>query len=93
MASYASGFPQAGSEDPTTQQTSPDTDEDLKKGDDADDEEVDKDEVLLEGLTPDLEKKLIDLVLEFERESYPVWRFLNRDFFEAESFWKDLQLG
>jgi hypothetical protein len=93
MASYASGFPQAGADDPMSQETSPETEEDLRKGDDADDEDDKKDELLLEGLTPDLEKKLIDLVLEFERESYPVWRFLNRDFFEAESFWKDLQLG
>jgi ribosomal protein L37AE/L43A len=50
-------------------------------------------EPLMPGLTPELEAALIGLVTEFERESYPTWRFLNRDFLEAESFWKGLQNG
>jgi hypothetical protein len=53
----------------------------------------DENEPLMPGLTPELEAALIGLVTEFERESYPTWRFLNRDFLEAESFWKDLQTG
>src|SRR5207302_1171061 len=84
------------SEPVENEETSPDTEKDLRKGDDADDEmegSEDKIQPLLPELTPELEKKLIELVTEFERENYPVWRFLNRDFFEAESFWKDLQLG
>src|SRR5579884_228965 len=48
---------------------------------------------LLPGLTRELERSLIGLVLRFEEESFPTWRFLNRDFLEAESFWKDLQNG
>ena len=47
----------------------------------------DADAELLEGLTPELEKVIITIITDFEQESYPVWRFLNRDFFEAESFW------
>jgi hypothetical protein len=44
-------------------------------------------EPILPGLTKDLEKELIGLVLEYERESYATWRWLNRDWWEAESFW------
>src|SRR5512146_728200 len=53
----------------------------------------DEDQELLPGLTPDLETKLIQLAVEFEQESYGTWRFLYRNFLEAESFWKDLQYG
>lgn len=52
-----------------------------------------KDQPLLPGLTKDLEKELIGLVSEFERESYSTWRWQVRDVYEAESFWKDLQIG
>lgn len=72
MATYSSGFPQSGAES-EFQETSPETQNDLRKGDEDDEQEMEDDpsEELLEGLTPELEKKLIDLVLEFERESYP----------------------
>ena len=33
-------------------------------------------EPILPGLTKDLEKELIGLVLEYERESYATWRWL-----------------
>jgi hypothetical protein len=94
MSAYSSGYPQAGTEEEYDGDT-----EDTKGLQDPDEEDPDDDlfsepkEPLLEGLTPELEQKLISLVVDFEQESFPVWRFLNRDFFEAESFWKDLQNG
>jgi len=48
---------------------------------------------LMPGLTKELEKELIGLVSEYERESYSTWRWQVRDVYEAESFWKDLQIG
>lgn len=92
MAAYSSGFPMAGADDPEEDEPiSDDSEEERDESDILEDE--DKDQPLLPGLTKELETKLINLVIEFERESFPVWRFLNRDFFEAESFWKDLQYG
>lgn len=98
MSSYASGFPQSGDSYEEPQQTESPTqerDQGLQDEDANLDEagEPKKIEPLLDGLTPDLEKKLISLVEQFEQESYPVWRFINRDCFQAESFWKDLQNG
>src|SRR5712664_4092113 len=52
-----------------------------------------KDEPLMPGLTKELEKELIGIVQSYEMESYPTWRWLVRDTYEAESFWKDLQIG
>lgn len=95
MGAYASGFPSSGDEGQSAGDTEDtrglqDQETDEGEGDDLFNEQ---DEPLLEGLTKELESKLISLVIDFEQESFPVWRFLNRDFFEAESFWKDLQMG
>jgi hypothetical protein len=47
---------------------------------------------LMPGVTKDLEDALISIIVdEYERESYPTWRFQNRDVMQAEAFWKDLQ--
>lgn len=53
----------------------------------------DEDAELLPGLTADLETKIIQTIQEFEIESYGTWRYIYRNFLEAESFWKDLQFG
>lgn len=71
MASYASGFPQSGEEETETTETSPDTQQDIQDADDPQTEKSEAEQPLLEGLTPDLEKQLIELVLDFERESFP----------------------
>lgn len=106
MAAYASGYPQAGTDDYSDSSAGNNLMPDARSADqggDGDDQEQtnvlketakqDKDVPLLPGLTPDLEAKIIALILDFEQESFPIWRWLNRDFFEAESFWKDLQYG
>lgn len=100
MGSYSSGFPTAGTNDDDAEDLDNQREEDELYDDDDDDDESDEDVELKEepgqlipGLTKELEEALITLVTDFEAESFPVWRFLNRDFFEAESFWKDLQFG
>jgi hypothetical protein len=65
------------------------TEDDILEGDN----DADKDEELMPGLTKDLEKEIIGLIQEYERESYATWRWQVRDVYEAESFWKDLQIG
>lgn len=92
MGAYSSGFPNAGVDDEPVQDDQT-TDLQNEEADDDLFEEKKPLEPLIEGLTPELETALINIVLDFEQESFPVWRFLNRDFFEAESFWKDLQNG
>src|SRR5712664_3364839 len=52
-----------------------------------------KDKPLMPGLTKELEKELIGLIMDYEKESYSTWRWQVRDVYEAESFWKDLQIG
>jgi len=52
-----------------------------------------KQEPIMPGLTKELEKELIGIVMDYEKESYPTWRWLVRDCYESESFWKDLQIG
>lgn len=69
---------------PPVNQTAPQPTEDEILNKTGDEQELDP---ILPGLTKDLEKELIGLVLEFERESYATWRWLNRDWWEAESFW------
>lgn len=44
-------------------------------------------------LTPDLEKKIISLVHDYETEVFATWRGNIREWMEAESFWKGIQYG
>lgn len=50
-------------------------------------EGADEPKQLMPGLDSDLEKKLIQLVKDFETESYSTWRYYIRAFLEAELFW------
>lgn len=93
MSSYASGFPTSGDDEPLEDPAKDQQEEEPVEDDEDIFKSPDDDDPLLPGLTKELEAKLIGLVVDFEQESYPIWRFLNRDFFEAESFWKDLQFG
>ena len=91
MGAYSTIPSTVGNDNPgdNTPSRSSRTEDDILNGDSQDA----KDQPLLPGLTKDLEKELIGLVSEFERESYSTWRWQVRDVYEAESFWKDLQIG
>src|SRR5579864_24731 len=91
MGAY-SMVPQIGNDNPnddTQNVANRKSEDDILNGDGSDP----LDKQLIPGLTKELEKELIGLVQEYERESYSTWRWQIRDVYEAESFWKDLQIG